>query len=226
LEDEISPIHLVCQQPDFIAAAKNKKTLSSLHDAVNTALANGKIAADSVAKDIRTKFAWYKENAKGYEVLFADLQSIVYEPIDDFQMLVGNRVAQHKLDEKQKLDDERARIQAEEKKKAEEKIRAEEAAAKAVNERPSTLAVVMSAVAPAEVAQVFAETPKPAVVKSSAKPTGVSPALITLARHELSHFRKKFAPIAELAAVMREIDSYLEATKPTEAEALISASPL
>jgi hypothetical protein len=26
LEDEISPIHLVCQQPDFIAAAKNKKT--------------------------------------------------------------------------------------------------------------------------------------------------------------------------------------------------------
>jgi hypothetical protein len=47
LEDEIDPIHLVCQQPDFIAAAKNKKTLSSLHDAVNTALANGKIAADS-----------------------------------------------------------------------------------------------------------------------------------------------------------------------------------
>lgn len=26
LGSEISPIHLVCQQPDFIAAAKNKKT--------------------------------------------------------------------------------------------------------------------------------------------------------------------------------------------------------
>jgi hypothetical protein len=49
--------------------------------------------------------------------------------------------------------------------------------------------------------------------------------LITLARHELSHFRKRFAPIAELADVMREIDSYLEATEPTEAGPLVSAGP-
>jgi hypothetical protein len=187
--------------------------------------ANGKIAAESVAKDIGTKLARYRENAKGYELLFADLQSIIYKQADDFQMLVNNRVAQHKLDEKKKLDDERARMQAEEQKKAEEEVRTEETAAKAVNERPSTFAAVMSAVAPAEVTQVFADPPKPALVKSSAKPAGVSPTLITLACHEMSHFLKKFAPIAELAAVMREIDSYLEATKPMEAAALVSASP-
>jgi hypothetical protein len=58
-----------------------------------------------VAKGIRTKLARYRENAKGYGPLFADLQSIIYE-----QARVDNRVARHKLDEKQKLDDERARI--------------------------------------------------------------------------------------------------------------------
>jgi hypothetical protein len=54
--------------------------------------------------------------------LFADLQSTVYKPIGDFQMLVGNRVAQHKLDENQRLDDERARMQAEEQKKADKQF--------------------------------------------------------------------------------------------------------
>lgn len=190
LEVEIKPFRLVVQQPDLLGAIKNKRTLASLHDAVNTALANAKIAADSIAKDVRAKLAWYRENAKGYELLFADLQQIIYKPADDFQMLVQNRIAQHKMDEVKRLEAERQRIQAEEQAKLQAK--------------------------PVEPEAPKAEPVKPVLVKTEAKPT-VSPALMGIALADASHFRKKYAPIPGLAAVMREIDLFLAANAPAEA---------
>lgn len=190
LQAEIKEVSLVIASPDFVAAIKGLKLLSSMQDALDTALANGKIATDAIAKDIRTKLAWYKENAAGYEFLFADLQSIIQKPADDFQMLVQNRIDQHKMDEARKLEAERARIQAEEQRKAEEKV------------------------AKAAAAQAPAEAPKPVLVKSEAKPV-ISPALIGLARHDAVFFRKKYSAIDELAGVMREIDLFLKAQEKT-----------
>ncbi|SHL41270.1 Phage-related protein, predicted endonuclease [Nitrosospira sp. Nsp11] len=205
LDAEIHPIRLVVQQPDLIAAARNKRTLASLHDSVNTAIANAKIAADSVAKDVRAKLAWHKENSKGYELLFPDLQQIIQKPEDDFQMLVKNRIDQHKADEAKKLEEERASIRAEEQKKAEEKVRAEQASA------------IKPVDAPKPVESLIRPIPVKACASSPSGPSGNS-ALVALARHELVCFRKKFAPITELSAVMREIDSYLDVTQsPAEA---------
>jgi hypothetical protein len=56
--------------------------------------------------------------------------------------------------------------------------------------------------------------PKPVLVKSDAKPA-ISPAMIGLARHYASFFRQQYAVIPELAAVMREIDSFMAATEKT-----------
>lgn len=210
LEAEIKPIRLGYAQPDFQGAIKSKRTLASLHDAVETALANGKINADAIAKDARAKLVWHKENAKGYEFLFSDLQSIIQKRADDFQMLVQNRIGQHKMDEARKLEAERARIQAEEQKKVEERAiiaRAEE------NAKIQAKAFAEQAAAQSTPATI--ETPKPILVKTEAKPDAISPALRSLARHYASDFRKKYAPIPELSAVMREIDLFLVATEKT-----------
>lgn len=123
LEAEIKPIKLPFSTPDFIAAAKSKRTLASLHDAVDTELAKAKIAADATAKDIRAKLNWCKQYAEGYGFLFADLQAVIQKPVDDFQLIVNTRINDHKKDEADKVEaaleriereKERARLLAEE----------------------------------------------------------------------------------------------------------------
>lgn len=193
LESEIKPIRLIVSQPDLLSAIKNKRTLASLHDSVDTALANAKIAADETAKDIRAKLAWHKENAKGYEFLFSDLDRVIYKAADDFQMLVQNRIAQHKLDEQKKLELQRARIQLEQQ-QAQEKLLADQAK-------------------PVEPEAPKVEQPKPVLMKSEAKPA-VSAALMGLAKRDAMDYRKKYALIPELAGVMREIDLFLAASAP------------
>lgn len=130
LEAEIKPVRLNIQPgPDFVGAAKNKRTLASLHDAVDTELANAKIAADAVAKNIRTKLAWYNASANDYEFLFNDLATIVLKSGDDFQLLVTTRIAEHKKAEETRLEAERKRIREEEEARATAKTVIAQAAA-------------------------------------------------------------------------------------------------
>jgi len=118
LEAEIKPIRLVHAQPDFVGAMKNKRTLASLHDAVDTELANAKINTDAIAKGVRTRMGWCKTNAEGFGFLFADLQSIIYKADDDFHLIVTTRVDAHKKAETDKIEAERAKIRADEEAKA------------------------------------------------------------------------------------------------------------
>lgn len=195
LEVEIYPIRLVYQQPDFQGAIKNKRTLASLHDAVNSTLANAKIATDKIAQDVRAQIAWYKDQSVGFDALFPDLDRIVYKAADDFQMLVKSRIDQHKIDLAKKLEAERARIQAE----------AQEAA---IQKTP------LAAAQP----QIATEVVKPTLVKAEPQRSAVSPALMALARRDLAVFRKKYQEISELAAVMQEIDFFLEEYQPITKE--------
>ena len=105
LEKEIKPIRLIYVQPDFAGAMKGKRTLASLHEAVDTTLAAAKIATDATAKDIRAKLAWCKESAKDYGFLFMDLQQIIGKPEDDFKLVVTTRIADHKIAEAKKAQD-------------------------------------------------------------------------------------------------------------------------
>lgn len=124
----ITPIRLVVNNADFAGAMKNKRTLASLRDAVDTELANAKINMDSVAKDIRTKLAWCKESSTGFGFLFNDLSDLIYKAEDDFKLVVTTRIEAHKKDEADKIEAQRLQIQAEEEAKAKKKAEAEQAA--------------------------------------------------------------------------------------------------
>lgn len=122
LEAEIKPLRLTAPVPDFAGAMKNKRTLASLQDAVDTLLANAKISTNATAADYRAKQAWCKENAAGHGALFMDMATIIVKPMEDFQLVVTTRVAAHLAAEKAKEEALRAQIVAQEKAKADAAI--------------------------------------------------------------------------------------------------------
>lgn len=114
LHREIHGVRLEVPTPDFAYAIKGLKTLASIQDKIDTALANGKIAADQQAADYRAKLAWIDENAAEYRVLLADLQQLIAKPLDDFKLMVTARIEAHKKAEETRLEAERERIRQEE----------------------------------------------------------------------------------------------------------------
>ena len=128
LESEIKPIRLIAQHPDFAGAIKGLKKLSAMQDAVDSALANGKIEADATAKDVRAKLAWCTENASGMSMLFPDLQALIGMEDQAFQAVIKNRIAEHKAAKAAELETMRVKMQAEEEAKARAKIESEQKA--------------------------------------------------------------------------------------------------
>jgi predicted phage-related endonuclease len=96
LEKDTAPIRLNLVMPNFGEAVKGKSRYDKMQDAISTLVANSTIAANQVANDVRSKQTWFKEYAAGYEMLFADLQSIIFKATDDFDLLVKSRIETHK----------------------------------------------------------------------------------------------------------------------------------
>ncbi len=141
----------------FGMAIKGLKTLASLRNAVDTELANAKIAASAVADQIELNLKTLRELAPEHGFLFHDERQIVLKQPDDLTALVKSRIADHKAAEERRLEAERERIRQEE----QERIRKEEQAkAAAAPTTPLPVAPpsqpVASAPAPAE-----PTTPKP-----------------------------------------------------------------
>lgn len=167
LQREISSVRLEVSVPDFAGVIKGLKTLASIQDKIDTALANGKIAADQQAADIRTKLGWIDANAAEHRALLADLQQLIAKPLDDFKLAVTARIDTHKKAEAERLEAERARIRAEEERKArdeaEAKLRAEQQAQQHSSATSSpSLGDVLQAAAPAEIVEALAPI-RPAV---------------------------------------------------------------
>ncbi len=155
LEAEIKPITLNVSAPDFGGAIKGLKTISSIQDKVDGALATGKIDADAQAKDIRNKLSWIKESAEGYSFLFADLQHIIgANGLEAFQAIVTQRIDAHKQAEEKRLETEREKIRAEEEAKAAEKVKAEQ-------DQPATTALPVQKEEPLNPAPTLASTATP-----------------------------------------------------------------
>lgn len=117
LDDELRGLGLTFlgSRPDFDAATKNKKTLASLHGAVDDALAAAKMLADAQVKALRAKARWFKENGgSAHMFLFADFQQLAQKEPEDFMLAVLNRIESHKKAEAEKQEAERQRIQQEE----------------------------------------------------------------------------------------------------------------
>lgn len=112
LEAEIAPLRLVFQTRDFAGAMKNKRTLASLHNAVDTELAAGKIVVDALAKAVRARLTWFREVADQHVFLFADLQTVIQKADDDFKLVVNSRIDAHKAKVEAEKEAERVRVQA------------------------------------------------------------------------------------------------------------------
>lgn len=186
LEAEMTPIRLNYTTPDFAGAMKNKRTLTSLHDAVDTLLANAKIATGEIGSDLRTKLSWIKEQHKDYGFLFTDLQTIIHKPNEDYQLTVNSRVAEHKKAEAEKHAAivEAERVKAE--KAANEKVQAEQAAAVKAAEaaKPATtFQDVAHAVLPTGLANAVAPVTQrdaaPLMTASSSSPVPARTATVT-----------------------------------------------
>ncbi len=159
---------------DFGGAIKNKRTIDSLRDAVNTTLANAKIEAIAIATKIQFNRELLNDELE-YGFLFPDSAQILLKAPDDFKALVQNRIAEHKAKESARLE----RIRAEEQEKAEraarQKLADEQEAeaqrvAKALAEsmKPEPKAAAVPALTHAQVVQQMPATvraamaPKPA----------------------------------------------------------------
>ncbi|WP_338762091.1 YqaJ viral recombinase family protein [Massilia sp. METH4] len=170
LEREIAPLRLAFQARDFAGAMKNKRTLATLQNAVDTELANGKIAVDAIAAAVRGRLAWFREQAAEHEFLFADLQNIIQKVDEDFKLLVASRIDNHnriqaEAAERARQDQEAAKVRE----AAAEQAR-QEAAARTQQEAPAPqVQPTEAAVATPPVASP-APTPRPAPAAASGTP--------------------------------------------------------
>ncbi len=95
--------------PDFISAIKGKKSLDSIQSVLNDKLAEGKIAADALAKTYRANLAWVHDNASEFNFLYAnDLSAIVAKQPEDFKNLIESRITNFKTQEADKKAKEAA----------------------------------------------------------------------------------------------------------------------
>ncbi len=92
---------------DFAGAMKNKRTIASLQDAVDTELARAKIDASQVADSIRLNLTSLAELAVDHAFLFSDVQQLVTKANDDLVTLIKFRISEHQKAEKEKADAKR-----------------------------------------------------------------------------------------------------------------------
>lgn len=131
---------------DFAGAMKNKRTIASLQDAVDTELARAKIAASQAADAIRVNLASLAELAADYAFLFNDIQQLVMKANDDLITLIKLRISEHQKAEEQKAEAQREQIRQQELKRIED-----DAKAKApVEQAPVASPAPMKAAAPVQ----------------------------------------------------------------------------
>jgi len=97
-------------QVDFGGAIKGMRSFDSMQNAVDTALANAKIAASATADRIQLNLATLREHATELAFLFPDTQVIVQKEPDDLTALVKSRIADHRAAEAKKEEEQREQL--------------------------------------------------------------------------------------------------------------------
>lgn len=133
LTDHISAINktlgkvtLPAVAADFAGAMKNKRTIASLQDAVDTELARAKIDASQMADGIRLNLESLRTLAADHAFLFIDAQQLVMKANDDLVALIKVRIAEHQKAEEQKAEAQREQIRKEELQRIEDEAKAKQ----------------------------------------------------------------------------------------------------
>jgi len=119
LNDRLESVRLPVMAENFAGVIKGKRTIASLHDAVNTELARLKIEANEMADHIEANMKALKAMAGDYGFLFRDLQQIITKEHDDLINLVKARIDDHKAEQERKRKEDAAK-QAEATRRAKE----------------------------------------------------------------------------------------------------------
>jgi putative phage-type endonuclease len=109
---------------DFAGAMKNKRTIASLQDAVDTELARAKIAASQSADAIRLNLTSLAELVPDHAFLFNDIQQLVLKANDDLVALIKVRISEHQKAEEQKAEAQREQIRLQELKRIDDEAKA------------------------------------------------------------------------------------------------------
>lgn len=144
--------YVISTSEDFEGAVKNKRTISSLVDAVDTELARVKVEIGQVVDKVRLNYDFFKSNAADYNFLFNDLNQLISAEHDGFKAIIKTRISEHKTAESERVEALKLQAEAEAKAKAEreaeavinaerEKIRAEERAKAKAEAEQSTLMI-------------------------------------------------------------------------------------
>lgn len=121
---------------NFAEAAKNKRTMASLRNSVDTELSQAKLRASEVHLRIKANLDSLTANGEDHTALFPDLAAACTKAADDFATLLQVRIQKHK---------EAVELAAEKKRLAE---RAEEERKRQADERASALQAAAPAVIP------------------------------------------------------------------------------
>lgn len=121
---------------DFVGAMKNKRTIASLQDAVDTELARAKIDASQAADSIRLNLTSLAELAAEHVFLFNDIQQLVTKANDDLVTLIKFRISEHEKAEEEKAEATRKRIREEELQRIADEDKAKQAAMVVVETAP------------------------------------------------------------------------------------------
>lgn len=118
---------IVLPTPNWPEAIKNKRSYASMQDALDTMLANAKIAADESARKIRAALAALDHEAEGFEHLFADRLAFISKSPEDVRTLARARITEHRATEERRAaelaEQAREKIRREEQEKAEKEAR-------------------------------------------------------------------------------------------------------
>lgn len=155
---------------DFAGAMKNKRTIASLQDAVDTELARAKIDASQTADGIRLNLESLRTLAIDHAFLFVDAQQLVMKANDDLVALIKVRISDHKQAEEQKAEAQREKIRQEERERLEQEQLAK-TAAEAPVAKPAVAATPVIAVPtqPRQVAKAAPATAKPLAYQAQVK---------------------------------------------------------
>ena len=110
---------------DFAGAIKGKKSIASVKEAIDTAIANAKIEASQIADKIQINMNSLRDLGKDHPHLFHDAAALVTKANDDLVSLIKVRIAEYEAAEAKKAEELRERIRQEEEAKAMEKLEAE-----------------------------------------------------------------------------------------------------
>lgn len=86
-------------EPDFAEAIKGKRTVDSIQNAVDTALANAKTQANMLAERVTVNLETIKAQNPA---LFPDYRALVFKEADDLAAIIELRIAAHAAQEREK----------------------------------------------------------------------------------------------------------------------------